>query len=92
MKKLVIFLSLILIILLGIQVYQYYNRTVECWWGVMYPSLSFIPLEDEDEEQNMRLSALDTDYVVFTDNNTEIKHKIWILEWFNKFLGHNNDF
>ena len=45
-KKIVIFLSLFIIVLLSWNFYQQKTKTVECWWGVIYPSLSFIGFED----------------------------------------------
>lgn len=77
-KKIIFILVLGLIIFIGI---DYYNsqKTVECWWGVLYPSLSFIAIEDEDET---KVSALDTNYYYINNEDEPIKIKIAILEWF----------
>ena len=78
-KKIILILVLSLVIFIGI---SYYNsrKTVECWWGVVYPSLSFIAIEDEDET---KISALDTNYY-YIDEEESVKIKIAILEWFKK--------
>ena len=80
-KKIIFILILGLIIFIGI---DYYNsqKTVECWWGVVYPSLSFIAIEDEDEDET-KISALDTNYY-YIDKEEPVKIKIAILEWFKK--------
>lgn len=78
MKKIVIFLGILLIIFLSVNLYIKNNyQTVECWWGVMYPSLSFIALEDEEE--NTRYSSLNTHFV--EQEETEIKYDFMILKW-----------
>lgn len=78
-KKLVIFLSLLVILFFGINYYKKKTETVECWWGVMYPSLSYIGFEDET-----KISSTDTDYV-YADN--KIKYKFAIVEWFNNLFS-----
>ena len=80
-KKIIFILILGLIIFIGI---DYYNsqKTVECWWGVVYPSLSFIAIEDEDEDET-KISALNTNYY-YIDKEEPVKIKIAILEWFKK--------
>lgn len=77
-KKIIFILILGLIVFIGI---DYYNsqKTVECWWGVLYPSLSFIAVEDEDET---KVSALDTNYYYINNEDEPVKIKIAILEWF----------
>ena len=77
-KKIIFILVLGLIIFVGI---DYYNsqKTVECWWGVLYPSLSLIAVEDEDET---KVSALDTNYYYINNEDEPVKIKIAILEWF----------
>lgn len=81
-KKIILILILGLVIFIGI---SYYNsrKTVECWWGVVYPSLSFIAIEDEDEDET-KISALDTNYYYINKEEEPIKIKIAILEWFKK--------
>ena len=75
MKKLVIFLF-ILIIILFIGYQQQKNETVECWWGVIYPSLSFIGFEDNEEIQYSSIAEIKPN-----NNNNKIKYKSFILEW-----------
>lgn len=77
-KKIVIFLSLFIIVLLSWNFYQQQTKTVECWWGVMYPSLSFIGFED-----NTKVSSTDEDYI-YTDN--KVKMKFAIVEWLKGYL------
>lgn len=74
MKKVIVLLCLILVLLtIGISFYQYQNRTVECWWGVLYPNLSFIGFEEPQQ-----ISALDKNYIPNTDG---INFKFAIIEW-----------
>lgn len=80
MRKFIIFLSLILILVSGIVWYQYQHRTVECWWGVMYPSLSFIGFEEDT-----KVSALDTNYMPTSSNET--KYKLAIVEWLENLFS-----
>ena len=77
-KKIIFILVLGLIIFIGI---DYYNsqKTVECWWGVLYPSLSFIAVEDE---KDTKVSTLDTNYYYINNEDEPVKIKIAILEWF----------
>ena len=77
-KKIIFILVLGLIIFVGI---DYYNsqKTVECWWGVLYPSLSFIAIEDEEKT---KVSTLDTNYYYINNEDEPVKIKIAILEWF----------
>lgn len=46
MKTIFIGLITLIIVLAGV---YYYNsqKTVECWWSVVYPSLTFVGVEDE---------------------------------------------
>lgn len=77
-KKIVILLGLILIIVLSANLYIKRNQAVECWWGVMYPTLSFIALEDEEPT---RYSSLNTTYV---EQEPEIKYDFMFLKWFRE--------
>ena len=77
-KKIVIFLSLFIIVLLSWNFYQQKTKTVECWWGIMYPSLSFIGFED-----NTKISSADEDYI-YTSN--KVKMKFAIVEWLKGYL------
>lgn len=81
-KKIILILILGLVIFIGISYYSS-RKTVECWWGVVYPSLSFITIEDEDEDET-KISALDTNYYYINKEEEPIKIKIAILEWFKK--------
>lgn len=80
-KRIVILLGLILIILLSINLYIKRTQTIECWWGVMYPSLSFIALEDEEE--TVRYSSLDN--YLYVEQEPEIKYDFMFLKWLRKF-------
>lgn len=76
MKKLVIFLFIIILLFIGMNYYQQKYKTIECWWGVMYPSLSFIGFEDNEEIQYSSL-----DKIKVKPRNETIKYKSFILEW-----------
>ena len=76
-KKIVILLGLILIILLSVNLYIKRTQAVECWWGVMYRSLSFIALEDEEE--TVRYSSLDNHFYV--EQEPEIKYDFMFFKW-----------
>ena len=79
MKKIVIFLGLILIIILSVNLYIKRTQTVECWWGVIYPTLSFIALEDEEPT---RYSSLNN---TFVEQEPEIKYDFMFLKWLRQF-------
>lgn len=85
MKKILVLLSLILVLIIGFLYYQHKTETIECWWGVLYPNLSFIGFENE--EDNTKISALDTDYMPSTTDTEEIQYKIAIVEWLNKLFS-----
>lgn len=89
-KKIIFILLLSLIIFIGLDFYNS-QQTVECWWGVMYPSLSFIAIEDEEEVtttmHKSMVSSSDTNYFYLSEDKIEeepIKFKIAIVEWFKK--------
>ena len=89
-KKIIFILLLSLIIFIGLDFYNS-QQTVECWWGVMYPSLSFIAIEDEEEVTAIHksmISSSDTNYFYLSEDKIEeeepIKFKIAIVEWFKK--------
>lgn len=46
MKKIIAGLIVFLIVVAGIHFYNS-RKTVECWWSVVYPSLTFVGVEDE---------------------------------------------
>lgn len=78
-KKLVIFLILFVILLCGINYYKKKIETIECWWGIMYPTLSYIGFEDET-----KISSSDKDYI-YSDN--KVKYKFAIVEWFENLFS-----
>ena len=77
-KKIIFVLLIFILVIIGV---RYYNsqKTVECWWGVMYPSLSFIAFEEEDENEE-KISSLDTNFT-YTKKEEPVKVKIGIIEW-----------
>lgn len=85
-KKLIIIGLIILLLFLGI---WYYNsqKTVECWWGVMYPSLSFIAIEDEEDYRTSQISTLDKNFIGKISNEEEpIKFGFAIIKFFDKYF------
>lgn len=82
-KKIIFILLLSLIIFIGLDFYNS-QQTVECWWGTVYPSLSFIAIEDEEEKDTGKISSLNNNY--FYLNEESIKIKIAIVEWFKKYF------
>ena len=90
-KKIIFILLLSLIIFIGLDFYNS-QQTVECWWGVVYPSLSFIAVEDDEEVTTVHesmISSSDINYFYLSEDKIEeeeepIKFKIAIVEWFKK--------
>lgn len=82
-KKIILSLIVLILIIIGI---RYYNskRTVECWWGVAYPTLSFIAFEDE-EDTSKQISSTDENFM-YIQKEEPVKVKIAILEWFKKIF------
>lgn len=84
-KKIVIFLSILFILFAGLNLYlQKRYQTVECWWGVMYPSLSFIALEDEETtaKKPVRYSSLTNDQLyIAQEKEIPIKYDFAIIKW-----------
>lgn len=82
-KKVILSLIVLILIIIGI---RYYNskRTVECWWGVAYPTLSFIAFEDE-EDISKQISSTDENFM-YIQKEEPVKVKIAILEWFKKIF------
>lgn len=82
-KKIILSLIVLILIVIGI---KYYNsrKTVECWWGVVYPTLSFIAFEDE-EDTSKQISSTDENFM-YVQKEEPIKVKIAILEWFKKIF------
>ena len=78
-KRIVILLGILFILFTGLNYFiQNKYKSVECWWGVMYPSLSFIALE-EDEEETVRYSSLDNHFYV--EQEPEIKYDFMFFKW-----------
>ena len=88
-KKIIFILLLSLIIFIGLDFYNS-QQTVECWWGVVYPSLSFIAVEDDEEVTTIHesmISSSDTNYFYLSKGKIAeepIKLKMAIVEWFKK--------
>lgn len=80
MKKIVIFLIIMLILAIGNFTYQKYFNTVECWWGVLYPSLSYIGFEEEDTD---RISSSDKNYIYIAKDD-DVHYKFLLLEWLHE--------
>lgn len=84
-KKIILVISIAFIIVFGFKTYNS-SKTVECWWGTLYPSLSFVAFEDEAELES-KISTLDTHYL---PNNIKeekpIKYKFAIIEWFKEIF------
>lgn len=82
-KKVILSLIVLILIIIGI---RYYNsrKTVECWWGVAYPTLSFIAFEDE-EDTSKQISSTDENFM-YIQKEEPVKVKIAILEWFKKIF------
>lgn len=78
MKKFIICFLIAILLVIGICFFKYKTEAIECWWGVMYPSLSYIAFEDEDTSI-AKISSSDKDYLYIPD--TKIKTKIFIIEW-----------
>lgn len=81
-KKLIIFTILFIILLFGINLYKKKTETIECWWGVMYPTLSYVGFEDIDET---KISSVDTNYIYIGDN--KVKYKFAIVEWLENLFS-----
>ena len=86
MKKIIIALIIFFTVFIGLEFYNS-RKTIECWWGVAYPTLSFIAFEDEDED-TARISSLNSDYIYVKEYEEKpVKIKIAIVEWFKKYFG-----
>lgn len=79
MKRLLIALIVFIIFIIGIFFYNYKTATVECWWGVLYPNLSYVAFEEDNSTQ---ISSADKDYIYVKEEPVHIK--IAILEWFKE--------
>lgn len=78
MKKLVIFLIILVLLISGILFYQKRYETVECWWGVLYPSLSYIGFESDN--QDSMISSTDKNFI-YIANNDKIEYRFIIIDW-----------
>ncbi len=92
-KKIILSLFIIGLIIFGV---RYYNshKTIECWWGVVYPTLSYVGFEDKDEEDNYqsKVSSSETHYLptIKEEKEEPIKVKIAIIEWLNSIFRKEN--
>lgn len=94
MKKLLIIGLLMLILVIGAVWYYNSHKTIECWWGVMYPTLSYVAIEDDDgqsktADKGTQISSLEPNYVGYSTEKTQeepIKFKLAIIEFFNKYF------
>ena len=86
MKKIILILTVFFVIFIGIDFYNS-QKTVECWWGVMYPTLSFVAFEsdDENEQQQASISTFNRGY--YYEEEEPIKIKWAIAKWFDKYFG-----
>ena len=88
-KKIVILLGILIILLLSFTlIYIEYTKSVECWWGVLYPTLSFIAFEDNELNDNIQYASLGLDYFQASkyEDDSTIKYKIGIIEWLNSIF------
>ena len=82
MKKLIISLIIVGLIFMGIGIFKS-KETTECWWGVLYPSLSYVGFEDETSAT--QISSVDSNYI-YVKEEEPVKIKIAIVEWFKKIF------
>lgn len=79
---------LIVLILLGIltMVFLHSQKTVECWWGIMYPTLSYTTFEDD--ERDTRISSTEPHYIYLPKNQVEepVKVKFIFIEWLKELF------
>lgn len=83
-KKIILILIIIGLIFMCV---KYYNsqKTIECWWGVLYPSLTNVGFED-DTELDSKISSSNPDYIPTNFEKKPIKIKIAIFEWFKNLF------
>lgn len=85
-KKIILFLITVFSFILGFNIYNSY-KTVECWWGTLYPSLSFVAVDEEPEYTSGKISSIEEDYIpVIKKEEKEISFKFAILEWFKEIF------
>ena len=81
-KKLIISLFIIGLIVFGVKLYNS-QKTIECWWSVMYPSLSYVEVDSKSNEKS-KISSTNPYYIYALEE--PIKVKIAIVEWFKKYF------
>lgn len=90
-KKIILSLFIIGLIIFGV---RYYNshKTVECWWGVMYPTLSYVGFEDEENDYESKVSSSEIHYIptIKEEKEEPVKVKIAIIEWLNSIFRKEN--
>lgn len=84
-KKIAISLTAILSVVIGFNIYNSF-KTVECWWGTLYPSLSFVAIEDKEEQEVGKVSSLDENYFPIIEKEEPVKFKIAIWEWIKEIF------
>lgn len=84
-KRLLIVIVLLLFIA---SIIGYFNsrQTIECWWGTLYPTLSFVSFKDDTETTEVsKISSIDKEYV-YIPTEKPIKFKLAIIEFLNKYF------
>lgn len=68
------------------------------WWCVMFPPLCFIDVSSgivpEESKETLSTNLSEEDYILISENSTEVKFKFKIVEFFQKnnlFTAKNND-
>lgn len=85
LKKFLFSFIIILFIAIIIFLICNYYKTQECWWGVLYPNLSFIAIEEESQESLTTLSSLTSTKI--SSHNEQFNFKFALIEFFNNLLG-----
>ena len=88
-------LIVLLLLSLTIGIFYYFNsqKTVDCWWGVLYPSLSYIPIQTENDEDEIiglgAVSFTDDNYHFTLETEEEKPFKIGfaIVDFFSKYFN-----
>lgn len=79
MKRLsIILLTLIILFLTETQ-------EAKACWGTLYPSLAFFAVEEDNNET--KISSIDTNYKYIKKDNEKVQIKIAIVEWFKKVFN-----
>lgn len=85
MRKIIISLMFVILLTLG---YNYYRKqqTQECWWSVMYPSLTFVGVEDD---YGSRTVGIDLNQSIKREDNPKISFAL--LKFLTKRILHLAD-